>query len=122
MSLTHAQSCGSGWFTSGKPYYARTNGCNRVSSKCVCVCVCVCEWSSLNHCLSRGQLHRRRLVLNYRDSSGDLVEMTEQMDIELMKSEGIPPRRQSDSNHAPWAVYVTEVGDYKVYSTDPHKR
>ena len=72
---------------------------------------------------SRAHLQQKDIVLNYKDSSGDLVEMTEQNDIILMRTEGIPPRRRSDSStHAPWAIYVTKAGDYTSYQTDPYQR
>jgi len=49
------------------------------------------------------------------------VEMTTNEDIELMKSEGIPPRRRAEGTHAPWAIYVTVTGDHTPYNTDPYK-
>ena len=73
-------------------------------------------------CLPRNHFQRQRISLNYKDRTGDLIEMTEQSDIELMKAEGIPPRRQSEGQHAPWALYVTEAGDHIPYNTDPYKR
>ena len=77
---------------------------------CVCVCVCVC--------VCRRHLHRSGLVLNYKDSSGDLVEMVDESDVILLQREGIPPRKTSD---APWAIYMTTAGDNSVYHLDPGK-
>ncbi len=54
-------------------------------------------------------------MLNFKDRSGDLVEMSDSDDIELMKSEGIPPRKKSGANHANWAVYVTQRNDQTPY-------
>jgi len=72
-------------------------------------------------CAIQKHLHQNDIVLNYKDSSGDLVEMTTNEDIELMKSEGIPPRRRAEGAHAPWAIYVTVTGDHTPYNTDPYK-
>ncbi len=65
--------------------------------------------------LCRKHLHREDVVLNFKDYSGDLVEMADSDDIELMKSEGIPPRKKSGANHAHWAVYVTQRNDHTPY-------
>lgn len=70
----------------------------------------------------QAHLGQRDIVLNYKDSSGDLVEMADQNDIALMRKEGIPPRRRSDSStHAPWAIYVTKAGNHTPYHTDPYQ-
>ena len=66
----------------------------------------------------RKHLHQKDIVLNYKDSSGDLVEITSNEDIELMMSEGIPPQK---GTHAPWAIYVTVAGDHTPYNTNPYK-
>ena len=71
---------------------------------------------------TRNHLQQKQLVLNFKDSAGDLIEMVDEDDITLMKSEGIPPRRRTDGAHAPWAIYVTEVGDHSPYHTDPYNR
>ena len=71
--------------------------------------------------LPRKHLHQKDIVLNYKDSSGDLIEMTSNEDIELMKSEGISPQIKSSGAHAPWAIYVTVAGDHNPYNTSPYK-
>ena len=73
------------------------------------------------HC--RKHLHERDIVLNYKDPSGDLIEIIDRDDIELLKQDGAPPlRRIEGSSHAPWAIYVTKAGDHTPYNTDPYKR
>ncbi len=61
------------------------------------------------------------LVLNYKDSDGDLVQILDQEDIQLLSTDAIPPRRQPPSNrdHAPWAIYVTYLNDNSVYNIAP---
>ena len=71
--------------------------------------------------LPRKHLHQKDIVLNYKDSSGDLVEMTSNEDIELMKSEGISPQIKFSGTHAPWAIYVTVAGGHNPYNTSPYK-
>ncbi|XP_064407065.1 neutrophil cytosol factor 4-like [Halichondria panicea] len=70
--------------------------------------------SALSQAIKK-HLHREDVVLNFKDYSGDLVEMADSDDIELMKSEGIPPRKKSGANHAHWAVYVTQRNDHTPY-------
>ena len=71
--------------------------------------------------LPRKHLHQKDIVLNYKDLSGDLIEMTSNEDVELMKSEGIPPQKRFNGTHAPWAIYVTVTGDHTPYNTNPYK-
>ena len=55
-------------------------------------------------------------MLNYKDKSGDLVELIDNDDIELLKTEAIPPRKSlNGSCHAPWALYVTVKNDHSQY-------
>jgi hypothetical protein len=72
--------------------------------------------------LYRKQLHRHDIMLNYRDSDGDLVQITEQRDMALLSTDATPtpPRQHSKANHAPWAIYVTQLNDTSVYSTNPY--
>ena len=65
-------------------------------------------------------MRRRDVVLNYLDSTGDLVEMVDDSDVGLMQSEGKPPPQHLGDYHAPWAVYVTVAGDHTPYRTDPY--
>lgn len=71
--------------------------------------------------LLRKHLHQKDIALNYKDLSGDLIEMTSNEDVELMMSEGIPPQKRSNGTHAPWAIYVTVAGDHTPYNTNPYK-
>ncbi len=55
-------------------------------------------------------------MLNYKDSDGDLVQITEQSDMVLLTTEAMPTRRQhGKTKHAPWAIYVTLTQDTSVY-------
>ena len=67
----------------------------------------------------RDRLGRRNFVLNYRDRTGDLIEIVDQSDLKLMTSEpGASPHKPG---HAPWALYITEQGDHTPYNTHPYR-
>ena len=93
-----------------------------------CVCVCVCVYVSaiyIDMCIflcsrtfHRQQLHFTDPVLNYKDSSGDLVEMCDEEDIPLLLDQGTHPKKHRDGQHAPWALYITKRGDFSVYNTN----
>ena len=60
------------------------------------------------------------LMLNYKDSDGDLVQLVDQDDIQLLNTDAIPPRRHlGNQDHAPWAIYVTDSNDNSVYNIAP---
>ena len=69
--------------------------------------------------LLRDKLGRRNFVLNYKDSSGDLIEIVDQSDLNLMMSEGTSPHKSSPVQ---WALYVTDQGDHTPYNTHPYSR
>ena len=66
------------------------------------------------------------MVLNYKDTDGDLVQLCGQQDMQLLTTDATPPatptgRRQVGRNPVPWAIYVTKQGDNSVYNVDPYK-
>ena len=61
--------------------------------------------------LIRGHLKRRDIVLNYKDRTGDLIEITDKKDIEMMKREVAQDG---------WTFHVTRSGDLQVYHTHPY--
>ena len=65
----------------------------------------------------RNHLRKKNIVLNYKDRDGDLIEMCDREDIELLKAEATAPRKSLGNNHAPWAIYITLVGDRTPYNT-----
>lgn len=79
-------------------------------------------------CVCRKQVHQHNLVLNYKDGDGDLVQITEEKDMELLSTDATPPpppthRQQlSKMERAPWAIYVTQHSDTSVYNTAPPPR
>jgi len=68
------------------------------------------------------QLKVTNPVVNYKDSSGDLVEMCDEEDVDLLLEQGTHPKKHLDDRHAPWALYITKSGDYSVYNTDLHRK
>lgn len=54
--------------------------------------------------------------MNYKDSVGDLIEIVDQSDLDLMVLES--GHLQS---HAPWTLYLTDQGDYSPYNTHPYR-
>ena len=95
---------------------------------CVRVCVYICAVYidmcifSCSHTFHRQQLHFADPVLNYKDSSGDLVEMCDEEDIPLLLDQGTHPKKHRDGQHAPWALYITKRGDFSVYNTGHSKQ
>ena len=97
-----------------------------------CVCMCVCMYVSAvyidmciflcSHTFHRQQLHFTDPVLNYKDSSGDLVEMCDEEDIRLLLDQGTHPKKHRDGQHAPWALYITKRGDFSVYNIGHSKQ
>ena len=67
------------------------------------------------HC--RGHLHKKNIVLNYKDRDGDLIQICDREDIELLKKDATAPKRSLGNCHAPWAIHVTLEGDYSAYNT-----
>lgn len=67
------------------------------------------------------QLHRHDIMLNYRDSDGDLVQLIEQEDMALLSTDAMPPptasRQSNRTKQAPWAIYITSTNDTSVYNT-----
>lgn len=66
--------------------------------------------------MSRDHLGRRNFVMNYKDSVGDLIEVVDQSDLDLMVSES-----RHQQSHAPWTLYLTDWGDYTPYNTHPYR-
>ncbi|XP_019852481.1 PREDICTED: neutrophil cytosol factor 4-like [Amphimedon queenslandica] len=67
----------------------------------------------------RAQLKDTKIAINYKDSSGDLIEVVDDSDLLLMKddSSSRSTGRSSDDNTAPWTLYITRAGDHSVYNT-----
>lgn len=63
------------------------------------------------------QLKLSNPVLNYKDSSGDLVEMCDEEDVPLLLDQGTHPKKHRDNQHAPWTLYITKHNDFSVYNT-----
>ncbi|KAH1186546.1 hypothetical protein KIL84_019295 [Mauremys mutica] len=57
------------------------------------------------------------IVLNYRDSEGDLIRLVSDQDVELMVSQG--RRRPSEKHFFPWELHITHQDDLSVYNTSP---
>ena len=79
-------------------------------------------WPYLIHCFPiRKQIRRHDIVLNYKDSDGDLVQLVHQEDMQLLPVEATPPKNSSrhlgKCEHAPWAIYITLSDDNSVYNT-----
>ena len=67
----------------------------------------------------RTHLRKTNIVLNYKDKDGDLIEICDREDIEMMKTDATPPRKLLPGNcHAPWAIYVTLQGDHTPYNSE----
>ncbi|CAI8026135.1 Neutrophil cytosol factor 4 [Geodia barretti] len=54
-------------------------------------------------------LGRRDIVLNYRDIDGDLIEIVDQSDLDLM------------TKTTPLTLYITDQGDHTPYNTHPYR-
>ncbi|XP_030401437.1 neutrophil cytosol factor 4-like [Gopherus evgoodei] len=67
--------------------------------------------------LMRREFDRDDIVLNYRDSEGDLIRLVSDQDVELMVSEG--RRRPSEKHFFPWKLHITHQHDLSVYNTSP---
>lgn len=59
-------------------------------------------------------LGRRDFVMNYRDSDGDMIEITDQEDVNLMSS--------SITVSSGLTIFITDQGDYTPYNTHPYNR
>ena len=92
---------------------------------CICICMCLSVHVYMfSWCSSFSQqLKLTDPVLNYKDSSGDLVEMCSEEDIPLLLDQGTHPKKHHhDSQHAPWALYITKKNDFSVYNTGRFKQ
>ena len=58
---------------------------------------------------TRDHLGRRDIVLNYRDIDGDLIEIVDQSDLDLM------------TKTTPLTLYITDQGDHTPYNTHPYR-
>ena len=54
---------------------------------------------------------RRDIVLNYRDKDGDLIEIVDQSDLDLMKQ----------SCQGSYTIFITDHGDHTPYNTHPYR-
>ena len=70
-----------------------------------------------------------KIVLNYKDCIGDLIEIVDDSDVQRMTEEGAGPRRggthlavPNGSEGSGWMIYVTAVGDTSVYHTHPYEK
>lgn len=54
--------------------------------------------------------------MNYKDRVGDLIEIVDQSDLDLMVYE-----TRQHQGHTPWTLYLTEQGDYTPYNTHPYR-
>ena len=50
-------------------------------------------------------------MLNYRDSEGDLIEVVDQSDLDLMTL----------TRHQPLTLFITNQGDHTPYNTHPYR-
>jgi hypothetical protein len=57
-------------------------------------------------------LGRRDIVLNYRDIDGDLIEIVDQSDLDLMTQTTLT---------TPLTLYITDQGDHTPYNTHPYR-
>lgn len=62
------------------------------------------------------------IVLNFRDKDDDLIAILDDCDVRIMLSESFYPGGSKRFNCTNWAVYVTKVGDYSGYNTEPYQR
>uniref|UniRef100_A0A8C0FZT8 Neutrophil cytosol factor 4 n=1 Tax=Chelonoidis abingdonii TaxID=106734 RepID=A0A8C0FZT8_CHEAB len=67
--------------------------------------------------LMRREFDRDDIVLNYRDSEGDLIRLVSDQDVELMVSQS--RRRPSEKHFFPWKLHITHQHDFSVYNTSP---
>ena len=95
--------------------------------------MCCKQWSALISfylplLFLRGQLKDSKIVLNYKDSTGDLIEMVDDSDVQRMTEEGVGPTKNnhltvpSSGSSSSWMIYVTSLGDTSVYHTHPYKK
>ena len=91
----------------------------RVSQKSFfhnCVISSIFSALSLSH--KRAQLKDTKISINYKDSSGDLIEVVDDSDLLLMKDDSSRSTgRSNDDSTAPWTLYITRAGDHTVYNT-----
>ena len=74
--------------------------------------------------LPRTQLRDVRITLNYKDSVGDLIEITDDSDLQLMVDafrEKKTSRFQHQPSVASWVLHITRQGDASVYNTNPYQ-
>lgn len=86
------------------------------------VCLSTCQIQCTIFIFFSQQLKIFDPVLNYRDSSGDLVEMVDEDDIPLLLDQGTHPKKHLDNQHAPWAIFITKRNDFSVYKTSYSKQ
>ncbi|XP_059810179.1 neutrophil cytosol factor 4 isoform X3 [Hypanus sabinus] len=67
--------------------------------------------------LMRTKFANEAIALNYRDPEGDLVRITDNMDVELMALEAEEKPRVTKPDFAPWQLHVTRKDDLSVYNT-----
>jgi hypothetical protein len=59
----------------------------------------------------RGKLRDSNITMNYKDPTGDLIEITDDEDLILMRDNNIKPNS--------FTLYISKTGDYTVYNTKP---
>ncbi|XP_072889847.1 neutrophil cytosol factor 4 isoform X1 [Hemitrygon akajei] len=67
--------------------------------------------------LMRTEFANKAIALNYRDPEGDLVRITDNMDVELMALEAEEKPRVTKPDFASWQLHVTRKDDLSVYNT-----
>lgn len=57
--------------------------------------------------------------MNYQDTVGDLIEIVDQSDLDLMisSSQAVPQQW----GQPPWTLYITDQGDHTPYNTYPYR-
>lgn len=62
-----------------------------------------------------------KITINYKDSSGDLIEIVDDNDLQIMKDQLRGRASDQKTNLAPWKLYISKSGDTAVYNTHPYK-
>ena len=61
--------------------------------------------------------------MNYKDRVGDLIEIVDTSDLQLMQDnhQASGKKTEAHTTTAPWTLYITREGQTNVYHTDPYK-
>ena len=72
---------------------------------------------------NRSELRDTRITLNYKDKSGDLIELIDDTDFQLMTEEcGRGQRSHNQLGDTSWILYITKADDTSVYNTHPYTK